>query len=96
MFVDKDLVKKVAELSKITLDDSEADHFAKEIADMLRYADQLAEVDVTGVMPTDQVTGLSNIFREDVAVDYPEKKRKKLLRTVPAFEKGYVVVPKVL
>ncbi len=96
MLIDKDLVKKVADLSKITLEDSEVDHFVKEMTDVLNYADQLAEADVTNVIPTDQVTGLSNVFREDVVNDYPADKRAKLLNTVPRFENGYVVVPKVI
>ncbi len=96
MLIDKDLVKKVADLSKVTLEDSEVEHFAKEMAEVLSYADQLSEVDVTDAAPTDQVTGLLSVFREDLAIDYPADKRAKLLNTVPKFENGYVVVPKVI
>lgn len=96
MKVDKDLVKKVAELSKIILGDDEAAHFTKEMTEILRYVDQLNEVNVDGVAPTDQVTGLRNVFREDVVIDYPTDKREKLLRSVPRFENGYVVVPKII
>ncbi len=96
MHIDKELVKKVANLSNLILDDDETDRFTKEMGDVLGYAEQLNEIDVSDVEPTDQVTGLSNVFREDIVIDYPADKKQKLIHTAPKLENGYIVVPKVV
>lgn len=47
--ITKQQVKKIANLARIKLEDSELDKFAKEISDILDYVEQLQEVDVDDV-----------------------------------------------
>ncbi|MSR86604.1 Asp-tRNA(Asn)/Glu-tRNA(Gln) amidotransferase subunit GatC [Candidatus Peribacteria bacterium] len=58
-------VRHIAKLARLTLTDAEVEKFAKELTSILQYVDMLGEVDTKDVMPTAQVTGQSNSFRED-------------------------------
>lgn len=62
----KDQVKHIAKLARLELTDAEVGKFTKELTSILQYVDMLREVDTTGVVPTAQVTGQTNILRDDV------------------------------
>ncbi|NOS68068.1 MAG: Asp-tRNA(Asn)/Glu-tRNA(Gln) amidotransferase subunit GatC [Candidatus Peribacteraceae bacterium] len=61
-----DQVRHIAKLARLQLTDAEVEKFAKELTSILQYVDMLQEVDTKNVQPTAQVTGQSNVFREDV------------------------------
>lgn len=58
-------VKKVATLANLTLSTEEESKFEKQLSDILMYVEKLNQVDVDGVEPTSQVTGLENVARND-------------------------------
>ncbi|HCA67359.1 MAG: Aspartyl/glutamyl-tRNA(Asn/Gln) amidotransferase subunit C [Parcubacteria group bacterium GW2011_GWC2_44_17] len=62
----KSEVQKIAELARISLTDDELERYAGELSSILDYIAKLNEVDTDDVSITSQVTGLSNIFREDI------------------------------
>lgn len=81
-------VLKLAELARISLSDDEVDWFAIELSAILGYVEQLSSVDVSGLEPTNQVTGLTNVMRKDEVIDYgytPDD----LLKIVPKVEKKH-------
>ena len=45
--------------------DDETDGLRQDLENIIGYIEQLGELDVSGVEPTYQVTGLSNVWRED-------------------------------
>ena len=49
MPVDRDTVRRVARLARIALSDAEVDALREELNGILRFVEQLSEVDVTGV-----------------------------------------------
>lgn len=59
-------VSHVAKLANLTLTPEEEEKFATQLAAILDYISQLKEVDVSAVEPTSQVTGLTNVTRDDV------------------------------
>lgn len=59
-------VKKIAQLANLTLTEKEVGKFSNQLSDVLTYIDKLNELDTKNVEPTAQVTGLENVFREDV------------------------------
>lgn len=63
--ISKDQVKKVAKLARIKLTDEEVEMFTGQLGDIFEYIDTLDEVDTEGVEPTSQVTGLSDVMRDD-------------------------------
>lgn len=86
---------KLARLSRLHLTDEEIAQFTDEISAILGYVEQLQKVDLKGVEPTYQVTGLKNVMRPDEIKDYgvsPEE----LLKNAPATEKGHIKVKRML
>lgn len=65
MQLTKEEVKKISELCRIQLTDAELEKFQKELAVVLDYVAELQKVDTEGVEEISQVTGLTNILRDD-------------------------------
>ena len=63
-------VLKLARLARLDLSDEEVEEYQRELSAILQYVEQLSEVDVDGLKPTNQVTGLINVMRPDEIVDY--------------------------
>lgn len=68
---------------------------AVELAQIVGFVEQLQAVDIEGVAPTDQVTGLVDVWREDVA-ETSLISRDALLANAPAQQDGYIKVKRVL
>lgn len=62
-----DQVKKVAKLANLPVPEDEIEKYSEQLSKILDYIDKLNQADTSGVEPTFNVTGLSNIFREDEA-----------------------------
>jgi aspartyl-tRNA(Asn)/glutamyl-tRNA(Gln) amidotransferase subunit C len=60
-----DDVRRLAQLARLKLTDSEVDRLSKQLTDILSYVDMLREVDTSGVPETCQVTGLVTVTRPD-------------------------------
>lgn len=88
-------VLKLARLSRLRLTEDEIDQFEAEISEILAYVEQLSEVDTTGLEPTAQVTGLTNVMRDDITIDYGMT-QESLLKNAPATEKKQFRVKRVL
>lgn len=58
-------VKKIAHLARLHLTDEEVEVFAGQLTNILDYVDILKELNTEGVPETNQVTGLTNVLRED-------------------------------
>lgn len=91
----RDDVLKLARLSRLRLTEEEIDQFQDEISEILGYVEQLSEVDTSGLEPTSQVTGLTNVMRKDEIIDYGTSP-KELLKNAPATEKSQFKVKRVL
>jgi aspartyl-tRNA(Asn)/glutamyl-tRNA(Gln) amidotransferase subunit C len=79
----RDDVLKLAQLARLELTDEEVTEFSQELSEILKYVEQLGTVDVKGLKPTQQVTGLTNVMRDDELKDYGYKP-EDLLKNVPA------------
>lgn len=88
-------ILKLARLARLKLTDEEVAQFQTEIESILGYVDVLQGVDLEGLAPTNQVTGLVNVSREDVVIPYgatPEA----LLKNAPAVEGGQIKVKRMI
>lgn len=92
--ITKDDVLRLAKLSMLTLSDDQLEHFREELAAIVAYVEQLSDVDVTGLEPTNQVTGLVNVMRDDTEDVFTST--ADLLKNVPATENNLIKVRKVL
>lgn len=88
-------VRHLAQLSNLQLSDDEITSLQTDLANILDYINQLNELDTTGIEPTYQVTGLENVWRDDV-VDASTVSRKDLLALAPDQADNSIKVPQVL
>ncbi|HEX8762262.1 MAG TPA: Asp-tRNA(Asn)/Glu-tRNA(Gln) amidotransferase subunit GatC [Candidatus Saccharimonadales bacterium] len=88
-------VLKLARLARLDLTDEEVEVYRKELSQVLDYVAQLDDVDVTGLEPTSQVTGLKNVMREDTIIDYGVSPQA-LLRLAPQSQDGHVKVKRMI
>ena len=86
-------VEHVARLARLNLTEEEKVKFSKQLGDILKYMEQLNEVDTTGVEPMNQPIDFSNVMREDVA--RYDCTREELMANAPEVEQDYFKVPKI-
>jgi aspartyl-tRNA(Asn)/glutamyl-tRNA(Gln) amidotransferase subunit C len=91
----RDDVLKLARLARLWLTEAEIEEFRAELSAILGYVRQLQDVDVTGLEPTSQVSGLTNVMREDIVRDYGIS-RADLLRNVPQTEDEQIKVKRMI
>ena len=90
-----DDVKRLAQLSALTITDEEAESLRRQLGDILGYVEQLNEVDTGDLEPTYQVGGLENVTRTDEVHDY-HVSQEALLSNAAETENGHIKVKKVL
>jgi len=88
-------VLKLAALSKLKLSYDEIERLRGELSEILDYVNLLEKVDVSGLEPTYQVSGLKNVYRSDEIKDYGYK-TEDLLRNAPAVQDNQFKVKRVL
>ena len=91
----RDDVLKLAALAKLRLSDEEVEKLSHELSEILNYVEILDSVDVSGLEPTYQVSGLKNITRADEVHDYGYGV-KDLLSNAPEVKDGQFKVKRVL
>lgn len=88
-------VQHLARLSNLQLSDSETEALRGDIERILAYIELLSELDTSGVEPTYQVSGLENVWRDDV-IEYHAAGRERLLGLSEDVYDMQIKVPKVL
>ena len=88
-------ILKLARLAQLDLSDEEVKKFQNEISAILQYVSQLESVDIKNLPPTNQVTGLTNVMREDKLIDYGIT-TQQLLENVPATSNGLIKVKRTV
>ncbi|HUD81598.1 MAG TPA: Asp-tRNA(Asn)/Glu-tRNA(Gln) amidotransferase subunit GatC [Patescibacteria group bacterium] len=88
-------ILKLAQLSKLSLTESEITEFTTDINNILNYVEQLQKVDTKGLVPTSQVTGLVNSTRPDKIIDYGYSPAD-LLKNVPNVQEQQIKVKRIL
>ncbi len=89
-------IEHIAKLARLDLTEDELEKYGSQLSNVLNYIDQLKEVDVAGVEPTAQITGLENIFRDDVVENWDAKEIDAALKQAPELEDGQIKVKRVL
>lgn len=92
MKVTTEQIKHVAELARLKLTDEEVEALGMEA--IIEFANKLSELDAEQIAPTNHVSDIYNVFREDVEV--PSYNRDDILKNAPAKARGCVLVPKVV
>ncbi|MEO8206955.1 MAG: Asp-tRNA(Asn)/Glu-tRNA(Gln) amidotransferase subunit GatC [Chthoniobacterales bacterium] len=87
-------VRYVAELARLALTDEEVTQFQPQLESILKYVEQLSEVNVDDVVATAHTTPVFNVFREDVIL--PSLDKEAALANAPLAANGLVIVTKVV
>ncbi|HVS58958.1 MAG TPA: Asp-tRNA(Asn)/Glu-tRNA(Gln) amidotransferase subunit GatC [Candidatus Saccharimonadales bacterium] len=91
----RDDVLKLARLARLSLTDEEIDEYGRELNEILQYVEQLQSIDIAGLEPTSQVTGLTNVTREDEVRSYGYDP-KDLLKNVPQVQDDHIKVRRMI
>ncbi len=86
-------VEHVAKLARLELTDAEKELYTKQLGDVLKYVEQMNEVDTSDVKPMTQVVDFCNVMREDVP--NLEISKEALMSNAPEEENGFFKVPKI-
>ena len=94
MSIDKDKIKKISKLARISVDDKKIDDLTKDLSSIFKFIEQLNELN------TEQAKPLSSILNEPLRVRKDEIKdgkiREKILENSPQKNEEFFVVPKVI
>jgi len=94
MSISRQDIEKVALLARLQLTDDELSKMTVELAQIVGYVDQLAEVDTDGIEPMAHAVETANVFRDDVvAASLP---RDEALANAPHRDDRGYLVPAVL
>ena len=94
MTIDKDKIKHVSKLARISIDERKIDSLTKDLSSIFKFIEQLNELN------TDNVKPLSSILNEPLRSRKDEindgKIREKILGNSPQKNEEFFVVPKVI
>ena len=94
MSIDKDKIKHISKLARISVEEKEIDSLSKDLSSIFSFIEQLNELN------TDKVEPLSSILNEPLRTRRDEindgKIREKILENSPQKSEEFFVVPKVI
>lgn len=94
MSVDKDTVWRIAKLARIAIEEERVEPMVNELNQILRWVEQLGEVDITGIEPMTSVVAQQLKMRADKITDKGDA--AAVTANAPESEDNYFVVPKVV
>jgi aspartyl-tRNA(Asn)/glutamyl-tRNA(Gln) amidotransferase subunit C len=96
--VNEALIKKVAELSRLELNEAEVQEYVKSIGDILKHVDQLSQLNVDGVEPMNYGIDDSLRLRSDEIVEFStaENGKPKILMCAPEVIDDGFKVPQII
>jgi aspartyl-tRNA(Asn)/glutamyl-tRNA(Gln) amidotransferase subunit C len=94
MSISRPDIDKVALLARLRLTEDELSRMTADLAQIVAYVDQLAEVDTHGIEPMAHAIELANVFRHDVVAE--SLSPDEALANAPHHDQRGYLVPAVL
>ena len=94
MSIDKDKIKHISKLARISLDAKKTDSLAKDLSSIFKFIEQLNELNTDKIEPLSSILNEPLRSRADVVSD--GKIREKILENSPQKNEEFFVVPKVI
>ena len=91
--INEDSVKHIAKLARLSLTDDEIKKFAHDLSEVVKYVEQLKELDTEGVEPMVGAVEQLKELREDKVTD--SKLRDEMLKNAPDSEDTSIKVPQM-
>jgi aspartyl-tRNA(Asn)/glutamyl-tRNA(Gln) amidotransferase subunit C len=88
-------INHIAELAKLELSPAEKERFGQQLGSILEYVEQLQEIDTSQVEPTAQVSGLTDVWRQDEVKSWDRSEVEDAL-SQGKLEGGQIKVKRVL
>ena len=92
--ISSDEVKKVAQLARLELNESEINQHAEQLEKILEYIKQLEKINTDNIPCTTRAIEVVNVLRKDEKKDYENS--DALLDLAPSIENKYFKVPKII
>ncbi len=94
MSIDKDKIKHVAKLARISLDEKKTDSLTKDLSSIFKFIEQLNELDTKKVEPLASILNEPLRSRDDEIND--GKIKDQILENSPKKNEEFFIVPKVV
>ena len=92
--ISNDEVKKVAQLARLELNESEIKQHAGQLEKILDYINQLEKINTENIPCTTRAIEVINVLRKDEKKDYENS--EELLDLAPSRENKFFKVPKII
>jgi aspartyl-tRNA(Asn)/glutamyl-tRNA(Gln) amidotransferase subunit C len=94
MSINKDTIKKISKLARISVANEETDRLEKDLNSILKFVEQLKELN------TDKIAPIASVFDQPLTMSEDEVKKinekKEILQNAPDKNTNYYIVPKVI
>jgi aspartyl-tRNA(Asn)/glutamyl-tRNA(Gln) amidotransferase subunit C len=94
MSINKDTIKKISKLARISVTNDETDRLEKDLNSILKFVEQLKELNTDKVEPISSVSDQHLTMNKDEVKKINEK--VDILKNAPEKNSNYYVVPKVI
>jgi aspartyl-tRNA(Asn)/glutamyl-tRNA(Gln) amidotransferase subunit C len=94
MKIDISEIERLAELSRLRLNDDEKNRAREDMERIIGFIDKLQQVDTTGIEPLVHVNNHENVLRDDVESQSVNK--EDALKNAPSHDSDFFKIPKVL
>lgn len=94
MSIDKDTVKHISKLARISLDEKKINSLSKDLSAIMKFIEKLNELNTEKTVPLTSIINASLRSRKDEVSD--EKIRDQILKNSPEKNEEFFVVPKVI
>ena len=94
MSIDKDTVKHISKLARISLDEKKVNRLSKDLSSIMKFIEKLNELNTDKTTPLTSIINSSLKSRKDEVKD--GKIRDQILKNSPENNEEFFVVPKVI
>ncbi|MBN2257678.1 MAG: Asp-tRNA(Asn)/Glu-tRNA(Gln) amidotransferase subunit GatC [Anaerolineaceae bacterium] len=89
-----DIVKRIADLARLELTETEVELYCVQLSAILEYAARLQKIDTHEIPPTSSILPSHSLLREDDPVE--GHNREEILKNAPAIKREQYQVPPIL
>jgi len=94
MSIDKETVKHISKLARISLDEKKTDELSRDLTSIMKFIERLNKLNTDKTKPLTSIINASLKTRIDEVKD--GKIREQILKNSPDKNKEFFVVPKVI
>ena len=94
MSIDKNTVKHISKLARISLDEKKTNSLSKDLSSIMSFIEKLNELNTDKTTPLTSIINASLKSRDDLVKD--GKIREQILKNSPENNDEFFVVPKVI